>query len=237
MAQAKKESAIDVFERLNNVNVNGHTDTISETGLTYLSWCWAWAEVKKAYPDANYEIVKFDGLPYVFDAKTGYMVYTKVTIEGQTYEMWLPVMDRHNAAMKAEPYEVKTRYKSYTVPAATMFDINKAIMRCLVKNLAMFGLGLYIYAGEDLPETEADEAKAAAPKAQPKKAEAPKAEQVNQAELETAIYAAKNASTMDDLHKVWNQFPNMQKNATFIAEVTKLKDEILKTTNNNQSNN
>lgn len=142
-----------VFEKLNNANVNGHTE--EKNGLTYLSWAWAWAEVKKAYPDANYTIEKFNGLPYVYDENTGYMVYTTVTIEGITHEMWLPVMDGANKAMKAKPYTYKDRYgKEKTVAAATMFDVNKAVMRCLVKNLAMFGLGLYIYAGEDLPEAE-----------------------------------------------------------------------------------
>lgn len=142
-----------VFENLNNANVNGHTE--EKNGLTYLSWAWAWAEVKKAYPDANYTIEKFNGLPYVYDENTGYMVYTTVTIEGITHEMWLPVMDGANKAMKAMSYTYKDRYgKEKTVAAATMFDVNKAIMRCLVKNLAMFGLGLYIYAGEDLPEVE-----------------------------------------------------------------------------------
>lgn len=141
-----------VFENLNNANVNGHTE--EKNGLTYLSWAWAWAEVKKAYPDANYTIEKFNGLPYVYDENTGYMVYTTVTIEGITHEMWLPVMDGANKAMKAQPYKYTTRYGEKTCEAATMFDVNKAIMRCLVKNLAMFGLGLYIYAGEDLPEVE-----------------------------------------------------------------------------------
>lgn len=141
-----------VFENLNNANVNGHTE--EKNGLTYLSWAWAWAEVKKAYPDANYAIEKFNGLPYVYDENTGYMVYTTVTIEGITHEMWLPVLDGANKAMKAKPYEYQTKYGKKTCEAATMFDVNKAIMRCLVKNLAMFGLGLYIYAGEDLPESE-----------------------------------------------------------------------------------
>lgn len=217
MAQTKeKEKALGVFETLNAVNVNGHTDKIEETGLTYLSWCWAWAEVKKNFPDANYEIVKFNGLPYVFDALTGYMVYTNVTIEGTTYEMWLPVMDRHNKAMKGEPYQVTTKKGSYTVPAATMFDINKAIMRCLTKNLAMFGLGLYIYAGEDLPEVEAEEVKEA--KAAAKRAD--------DAELETGIYAAQSAKTIEELQNVWKQFPRLQKNSTFIAEVTKIKSSL-----------
>lgn len=125
------------FEEITKINVNEKTE--KKGNLTYLSWAWAWAEFKKVYPDAQYEVVKFaDGKPYYHDEKTGYMVYTKVTAEGLTYEMWLPVMDSRNRALLD----------------ATMFDINKTIMRCLTKNLAMFGLGLYIYAGEDLPENE-----------------------------------------------------------------------------------
>lgn len=149
----------NTFDILNAVNVNEHTET-KDTGkvkLTYLSWAWAWSEVKKRFPEASYEIIKFNGLPYVYDEKTGYMVYTTVTIDGITHEMWLPVMDGNNRAMMAQAYEVKTKYNSFTVQPATMFDVNKAIMRCLTKNLAMFGLGLYIYAGEDLPEVTDEE--------------------------------------------------------------------------------
>lgn len=148
------------FEELYNLNVNGKTE--QKNGLTYLSWAWAWAEFKKVYPEATYEVVKFDGLPYAYDTNTGYMVYTKVTADGITHEMWLPVMDGANHAMKSERYEVQTKYKKIPVEPATMFDVNKTIMRCLTKNLAMFGLGLYIYAGEDLPETETPEVKASA---------------------------------------------------------------------------
>lgn len=144
------------FTELYAVDVSSKVE--KKNGLTYLSWCWAWAEVCKRYPTATYEVVKFNGLPYVFDEATGYMVYTRVTIEGITREMWLPVMDSNNFAMKNEPYEVVTKYKKVTVKPATMFDINKTIMRCLTKNLAVAcGLGLYIYAGEDLPETESTE--------------------------------------------------------------------------------
>jgi hypothetical protein len=82
------------------------------------------------------------------------MVMTSVTINGETLEMWLPVMDGANKSMMAKPYKYSTRYGDKTVEAATMFDINKTIMRCLTKNLAMFGLGHYIYAGEDIPESE-----------------------------------------------------------------------------------
>lgn len=175
MAEEKKTA----FEVLNDVNVNEHTE-VKDTGktkLTYLSWAWAWAEVKKRYPTASYEIIKFNGLPYVFDEKTGYMVYTTVTIEGITHEMWLPVMDGNNRAMLDHPYEVQTKYNKFTVQAATMFDINKTIMRCLTKNLAMFGLGLYIYAGEDLPENDDEvkvkDQKKTQAKAQPKTQTAP----------------------------------------------------------------
>ena len=151
------------FEELMKVNVNGHVEK-KKTGnveLSYLSWPFAWAEVKKRYPDANYEVVKFDGLPYVYDPKTGYMVYVRVTIEGITHEMWLPVMDGANNAMKAEPYTYSVKEYKYgkwtgnyvdkTVAAATMMDINKTMMRCLVKAVAMHGCGLYLYAAEDLP--------------------------------------------------------------------------------------
>lgn len=151
------------FEELYQLDVNGRTE--KKNGLTYLSWAYAWAEIKKRYPNASYTIKKFDNdKPYVYDELTGYMVFTTVTIEDSTHEMWLPVMDGANKAMKHEPYTYKVKdyknrkwtgdYIDKSVEAATMFDINKTIMRCLVKNLAMHGLGLYIYAGEDIPENE-----------------------------------------------------------------------------------
>jgi len=143
-----------MFEKLYSLNVNDKTE--KKNGLTYLSWAYAWAEFVKFYPDATYEIVKFDGKPYYAD-NTGAMCYTKVTAGTLTHEMWLPVMDGANKAMKSEPYEYATKYGKKSVEAFTMFDVNKTLMRCLVKNLAMFGLGLYIYAGEDLPEQIIDE--------------------------------------------------------------------------------
>lgn len=146
----------EIFSTLSSANVNEHVEKkkSGSVHLSYLSWAWAWSVMKKNYPTATYEIKKFDnGRPYLFDENTGYMVFTSVTVEGMTYEMWLPVMDGSNKAMKDKPYTYDTKkVKGNRVESATMFDINKAIMRCLVKNLAMFGLGLYIYAGEDLPE-------------------------------------------------------------------------------------
>ena len=149
------------FEELLKINVNDHTE--NKNGLTYLSWTWAWSEFKKKCPNATYEIIKFDNnLPYVYDENTGYMVFTKVNDGETTYEMWLPVMDGNNKAMLNHPYTYQVKeyvngqatgkFKEKSVEVATMFDINKTIMRCLVKNIAMFGLGLYIYSGEDLPE-------------------------------------------------------------------------------------
>ena len=159
------------FELLSALNVNDKVE--KKSNLTYLSWAWAWAEVKKACPDATYDVITdtTTNKPYFYDENLGYMVMTEVTIEGETLGMWLPVMDGANKAMMNKPYTYQTRYGEKTVDAATMFDINKTLMRCLTKNLAMFGLGLYIYAGEDLPEGETTSVQAptrAEAQAQPK---------------------------------------------------------------------
>ena len=167
MAETKTKGK-SIFDTLNSINVNEHVEKKktgeknpdgSEKFLTYLSWVWAWGQVKQLYPDASYEVRHWGDKPYLNDDQLGIMVETSVTISGETITMWLPVMNSTNKAMKAMPYSYKTKYGDKFVDAATMFDINKAIMRCLAKNIAMFGLGLYIYAGEDLPEEEAAQAK------------------------------------------------------------------------------
>jgi hypothetical protein len=148
------------FEELLKLNVNDKVEKkkSGKTELTYLSWAFAVAEMEKAYPEWEYSILEFNGLPYQFDSNTGYLVWTEIKAGGKTKKMWLPVMDGSNKAMKnvAQEYLVKgwndAPPTKKTVEAATMFDINKTIMRCLVKNIAMFGIGLYIYSGEDLPE-------------------------------------------------------------------------------------
>ena len=94
--------AIDFKDHL-EVKKSGNTE------LKYVSWAYAWAEVKKLYPSASYEVKKFNGLPYVYDPITGFMVYTSVTIEGVSHEMWLPVLDGANKAMKATPYTYTTQ--------------------------------------------------------------------------------------------------------------------------------
>jgi len=173
-----------IFERLNKINVSGYTE--KKNGLTYLSWAFAWSEIKKVCPDVTYNIEMFgeNKLPYIYDEKTGYMVFTSVTVGNLTHDMWLPVMDSANKAMKSEVYTYDTKYKKdVRVEAATMFDINKTIMRCLVKNIAMFGIGLYIFAGEDLPETESSEPQTHSKIPSPKKPEPKKTENIRTKKL------------------------------------------------------
>jgi len=129
-----------VFETLNSINVNDKTE--KKNGLTYLSWAWAWGEAKKKYPEASYTIYENnEGWNYFTDGKTCW-VKTGVTIADLEHIEYLPVMDYRN--------------KSITVDNVTSFDVNKAIQRSLTKALARHGLGLYIYAGEDLPEGETE---------------------------------------------------------------------------------
>lgn len=121
-------------------NVNEYVE--KKNGLAYLSWATAFSQALKEYPTLKYEVKKdIEGNPYFGNEFKGYFVFTSIEIEGIEREMMLPVLDYKNKAM-LNP---------------TTFDINKAIMRCLTKNLAMFGLGLYIYSGEDLPEEEKKE--------------------------------------------------------------------------------
>ena len=156
------EATISKFQELLKLNVNDKVEKkkSGKTELTYLSWAFAVAEMEKAYPEWEYNILEFNGLPYQFHPSTGYLVWTEIKAGGKAKRMWLPVMDGSNKAMKdvVQEYFVKgwndAPPTKKTVEAATMFDINKTIMRCLVKNIAMFGIGLYIYAGEDLPESE-----------------------------------------------------------------------------------
>lgn len=139
------------FNELFKLNVNDKTE--KKDGLTYLSWSYAWSEFKKVYPDATYQVIKDANFNPYFESSAGVMVYTEVTADNLTYQMWLPVMNSRNKTMKSSVYSYKLRDgKELFVEPFTMTDINKTIMRCLVKNLAMFGLGLYIYSGEDLPE-------------------------------------------------------------------------------------
>jgi len=124
--------AKEVWETLSTLDVSKHTEKRGQ--FTYLSWAWAWAELMRHYPESTYHPI--ENLEY----NNTLEVWMTVTIQDgekrTSHTMWLPVMDFKN--------------KAITNPDAT--DVNKARMRCLVKCLAMFGLGHYIYAGEDLPQ-------------------------------------------------------------------------------------
>ena len=143
--ETKKETKKkNYFEELNSINVSDKTE--QKNGLTYLSWAWAWGEVKKLYPDANYKIYETEtGCIYWTDGKTAW-VKTGVTINNIEHIEYLPVMDYKN--------------KSILIENITSFDVNKAIQRSLTKAVARHGLGLYIYAGEDLPEDNKKELEA-----------------------------------------------------------------------------
>ncbi len=126
-------------KELLGINVNDHTE--KKQNLTYLSWAWAWSEVLKIDPDADWDVVDHQGvdgvlMPCAFLPDGTAMVKTWVRINGRTRHCRLPVMDHRNKAIKN--------------PDA--FAINTAVMRCMTKAISMHGLGLYIYAGEDLPE-------------------------------------------------------------------------------------
>ena len=188
-----------MFKALSTLNLNDMCEKRGE--LTYLPWSDCMDVLRSAFPSATYRVIKnSEGLPYFTDPDTGIMVFTEVTIDGVTSECFLPVMDNKNQAMKLVPYtyNVWNSYKKCneekSVAAATMFDINKTIWRCLVKNIAIAtGIGLYIYKGDDLPENGADDA----PIAQPTHAPARKPTVYDKyAGIKQAINSAKDVTSL-----------------------------------------
>ena len=185
MEKSKQQS---VFHTLNAVNCNDHTE--KKNGLTYLSWAWAWAEVKKAYPNAFYTIYENQqGLIYHTDGRTCW-VKTGVTIDGLELIEYLPVMDFRNNSIPLEK--------------VTSTDVNKAIQRSLTKACARHGLGLYIYAGEDLPEEDVKAARA-------------QQEQT----LSAAIAQVEAAATSEQVADIWREHKELQANDKFSAAVVK----------------
>jgi hypothetical protein len=129
-----------MIANLLKLNVQDHVE--KKNGLTYLSWAWAWAEALKADPAATFHVDTFQRadattIPYM-DINGTAMVWVRTTLFGKEMTCMLPVMDHRNKP----------------IPNPDAFQVNTAIMRCLTKCLAMHGLGLYIYAGEDLPEDD-----------------------------------------------------------------------------------
>jgi hypothetical protein len=128
---------MEIFEKLSLINVNDKTEKKGK--FTYLSWSFAWSELKKISPSATSKVYHDENtnMPY-FASKAGVIVKVGITIDGLEHINYLPVMDFRNASIPLDK--------------VNMMDINKAIQRCTVKAIALHGLGLYIYAGEDLPE-------------------------------------------------------------------------------------
>lgn len=183
METTKKRS---VFDTLNAINVNEHTE--KKGNLTYLSWAWAWQEVKKAYPDATYTIYENQqGWNYFTDGRTCW-VKTGVTINGIEHIEYLPVMDNRNNSLPLE--------------RVTSFSVNTAIQRSLTKACARHGLGLYIYAGEDLPQGEA-EAQATAKK------------EAEDKYLSDALAAVESSTTSQAVKDLWSEYKSLQTNAAF----------------------
>jgi len=156
-----------MISNLLKLNVQDHVE--KKNGLTYLSWAWAWAEALKADPTATFHVDTFqraDGttIPYMEINGTA-MVWVRTTLFGKEMTCFLPVMNSKNEPIKIAGRKYKDKYGNEKIEELDSFNVNTAIMRCLTKCLAMHGLGLYIYAGEDLPE---DDGVVPPPKAAPK---------------------------------------------------------------------
>ena len=158
--------------------------------MSYLSWAWAWAEVKKIHPTANYKVYETEtGCIYWNDGKTAW-VKTGVTIDDIEHIEYLPIMDFKN--------------KSIPLESITSFDVNKAIQRSLTKACARHGLGLYIYAGEDLPESEKNKSKVP----------------------EKLFIDISQTTEEDQLQEIWDKNIKLQHEVDFRQAVTKQKNKL-----------
>jgi len=137
------------IEQLLKTNVNEHVE--KKNNLSYLSWAWAWAEALKADPAATFKVEMFDGKCYMEVNGTG-MVWVTVTMFGKPITCQLPVMDSTNDSIPLSGKTVINKFGKERRVEFDSFAVNTAIMRCLTKALGLHGLGLYIYAGEDLPQ-------------------------------------------------------------------------------------
>ena len=152
------------FDALYNMNIGDKVE--KKDGLSYLTWSEAWKAFKEVYPSATFRVVTNPDtkLPYFVDPQIGILVFTEVIADDITQQCFLPVLNSSMKPMRLEAYNYTVydkqnkRQIEKTCEAASSFDINKTIMRCLVKNLALFGLGLKLYQGEDIPCENSDNA-------------------------------------------------------------------------------
>lgn len=185
------------FEQLAAISVSGHIE--KKNNMSYLSWAWAVDKLMRIDPQANWAFRD----PMTFPDGS-MMVHCDVTVFGKTMYMFLPVMDHRN--------------KAIVKPNA--FDINKAMMRCLVKGIAVHGLGLYIYAGEDLPEEEKTQQAATQPQQQQtpqNQQQQPNAAQQLTAEFQQALQAIQHTQNEADLATIYKRF----KGTSFESQIVK----------------
>lgn len=195
MAETKKT----VFDILSAIDCNEHVETKGPQKLSYLSWAWAWSILKKNFPDATYKVYENEhGMFYHTDGRTGW-VKTGVTVNGVEYIDYLPIMDFSN--------------RSISVEKITSYDVNKAIQRSLTKAIARHGLGLYIYAGEDLPEDVVEESKI-------------NIEQQFKAVKSIIEQQAKSAKTTKELNSIWTNNPALQRSLEFKQILSQRKQEL-----------
>lgn len=162
------------FDALYNMNLGDKIE--KKDNLSYLTWSEAWKAFKEIYPSATFRVIcnPDTKLPYFVDGQIGIIVFTEVTADDLTQQCFLPVLNSSMKPMRLEAYNYTVydkqnkRQIEKTCEAANAFDLNRALMRCLVKNLALFGLGLKLYQGEDIPcentDDPADQKKAQQPK-------------------------------------------------------------------------
>lgn len=205
--EAQDNTKRDVFNVLGKIKF-ADSELDRKNGLTYVSWAVAWQRTREQFPDAQYQVIMWEGRPYkAFGDLDSAMVATSVTIQGETHNMWLPVMNTNGRPRALKLAEINT------------FDINTSIMRCLVKNLAMFGLGLYIYQGEDTPsglqEYEAE-------KAEQLKREAEKNEKLRE---KMRYRLSENYKTIDDLMQYYNDL-NAQEQAFYKSLFSERKRQL-----------
>lgn len=206
--------------------------TSDRNGLTYASWANCVTEFLKAYPDFTFEYKTnpATGLPFWSDPTVGAFVRTSVTADGITRECILPILDSANKPQKTEAYEytVWDSYKKQNVTrkvaALDSFAVNRALQRCLTKNLAMFGLGLYIYAGEDLPEQLSTNEQPSAPDPKPRKSRKASSPIDRYTQIRAAI---NNVTDLDELLALYRQHPEVDSNPEIRSMFTQRKQELL----------
>lgn len=221
MAEKKETKVKSIFETLNAIDLTKYIE--KKGNLSYVSWAYAWIKVKENYPDATYKIYETpEGMIYHTDGRTAW-VKTGVTINGIENIEYLPIMDNRN--------------NSITIDRITSRIVNDSIQRSLTKACARHGLGLYIYAGEDLPEAVADEKEEQPAKQQPAHQQ-PVQQQPAQQDVKVGVQTPlpedlkkeiAACATTEALMVVWNKYkPRYEENANFTGAMTARKDQILK---------